>query len=99
MKNAFAVSSLILTVGYPAVVAASFFGVVPLPVPSLFEFIGIYTSVGVIAFVLFDYLDRPRVRGLKFHTVTPTTARQTRVAAAALHSRFASSVPTALKAA
>jgi hypothetical protein len=55
MKNAFALSSLILTAGYPAAVALSTFGVLPLPAPSLFEFFGIYTALGVIAFAFGDY--------------------------------------------
>lgn len=53
MKNAFVLSSLILTAGYPAVVVLSL-----LPIPSLFEFTAIYAALGVLAFALGDYSQR-----------------------------------------
>jgi hypothetical protein len=69
MKNIVVLSSLLLTAGYPAVVALSL-----LPVPSLFEFVGIYVALGVLAFAFRDYGQRSQVTAYKHGSHAPQSA-------------------------
>ena len=69
MKNVFVISSLILTASYPAVVVLSLF-----PIPSLFEFTGIYAALGVLAFALADYSQRRPVTAPALNPPAPQSA-------------------------
>ena len=60
MKNAFLVSSLILTAGYSALAAAATFGLASFSIPSLSTAIGAYTAIGVLAFAFRDYAGQSR---------------------------------------
>ena len=59
MKNAFLVSSLIITAGYSAAVAASATGVISFRLPSFAAVIGAYAAIGVLAFAFRDYASQP----------------------------------------
>ena len=61
MKNAFIVSSLILTAGYSALAAAATFGLVSFSLPSISTVIGAYTALGVLAFAFRDYARHARL--------------------------------------
>ena len=76
MKNVFVLSSLILTAGYPAVVALSL-----LPIPGLFEFAGIYATLGVLAFAFRDYGHRPRIAARENDSCAPQSSPITFVTA------------------
>ena len=69
MKNVFVLSSLILTAGYPAVVALSL-----LPIPGPFEFAGIYVAIGIVAFAFGDYGRRPRLSAPALNSLAPQDA-------------------------
>jgi hypothetical protein len=96
MKNPFVVSSLILTAAYPSVVVLSLLGLLPLPVPSLFEFVGIYTSLGVLASAFGEYGRDARAASHDRQPLVPQNAPIPFVPAAQPH---ASAHPTQLKAA
>ena len=60
MKNAFIVSSLILTVAYSVAVVATTLGIVLFNLPSVSSAIGAYAALGVLAFAFRDYARQPR---------------------------------------
>jgi hypothetical protein len=60
MKNAFLVSSLVLTAGYSVLAAANTFGVASISIPNLSTAIGAYAAIGVLAFAFRDYTRQPR---------------------------------------
>jgi hypothetical protein len=74
MKTALLVSSLILTAGYPALVVAVMLGAGPLPVPTLYQVIGTYTVLGLLAFAFADYDRRPRSLARELEPKTPRSA-------------------------
>ena len=80
MKNAFALSSLTLLVGYSVALAAEIFGAVSFHLPSLSTFIGIYVAAGVLALAFADY-SRP-TSASSSRARRPATRRET---APALH--------------
>ena len=55
MKNAFAISSLILTVGYSVALAAEMIGAVSFRVPSFSTFISVYVATCVLTLAFGDY--------------------------------------------
>jgi hypothetical protein len=59
MKNAFVLSSLALTVAYPAAVAAQMIGNVSFHLPSFPMVMGAYAAVGALAFAFRDYSRSP----------------------------------------
>ena len=61
MKNAFFVSSLILTAGYSALAVAATSGVVSFSIPSFSTAIGAYAALGVLAFAFRDYTRHARL--------------------------------------
>jgi hypothetical protein len=62
MKNAFAVSSLILTVGYSAALAVEMIDVVSFRAPSFSTFISVYVATSVLTLVFGDYFRQTNVR-------------------------------------
>ena len=72
MKNAFIVSSLIVTAGYFVAVAASTIGVISFRLPSIPAVIGAYAAIGVLAFAFRDYASKPAANA------RPTTRRSPR---------------------
>jgi hypothetical protein len=62
MKNAFAVSSLALTLGYSAALAAEMIGVVSFRVPSFSTFISVYVAISVLTLAFGDYVRQTGVR-------------------------------------
>jgi hypothetical protein len=62
MKNAFAVSSLILTVGDSAALAAEMFGVVSFRAPGLSTFISVYVATSILTLAFGDYFRQTRAR-------------------------------------
>ena len=62
MKNAFALSSLILPAGYSVALAAEMIGAVSFRVPSFSTFIGIYVAAGMLALAFADYFRQTSVR-------------------------------------
>ena len=61
MKNAFALSSLILPASYSVALAAEMIGAVSFRVPGFFSFIALYAAVGILAFAFSDYFRQARV--------------------------------------
>jgi hypothetical protein len=55
MKNAFAISSLILTLGYSAALAAEMIGVVSFRVPNVSTFISVYVATSILTLAFGDY--------------------------------------------
>jgi hypothetical protein len=55
MKNAFAISSLILPVGYFVAVAAEMIGVVSFRAPSFSTFISVYVATSILTLAFGDY--------------------------------------------
>ena len=62
MKNAFAVSSLILTVGYSVAVAAEMIGVVSFLAPSFSTFISVYVATSILTLAFSDYFRQTSTR-------------------------------------
>jgi hypothetical protein len=60
MKNAFIVSSLVITAGYFVAVAAATIGVISFRLPSFPAVIGAYAAIGVLAFAFRDYARQSR---------------------------------------
>ena len=62
MKNAFAISSLILAVGYSAALAAEIIGAVSFRVPSFSTFISVYVAISILTLAFGDYFRQTSVR-------------------------------------
>ncbi len=62
MKNAFAVSSLILTVGYSVALAAEMIGAVSFRAPSFATFISVYVATSVLTLAFGDYFRQTGTR-------------------------------------
>ena len=62
MKNAFALSSLILPVGYFVAVAAEMIGVVSFRAPSFSTFISVYVATSILTLAFGDYVRQTRAR-------------------------------------
>lgn len=59
MKNAFLISTLIITAGFFAVVAATTLGFVSANLPGIPAIVGTYAALGVLAFAIRDYAPQP----------------------------------------
>ena len=62
MKNAFAISSLILTVGYSVALAAEMIGVLSFRVPSFSTFMSVYIATSVLTLAFGDYFRHTSAR-------------------------------------
>jgi hypothetical protein len=62
MKNAFAISSLILPVGYFVAVAAEMIGVVSFRAPSFSTFISVYVATSILTLAFGDYFRQTSAR-------------------------------------
>jgi hypothetical protein len=62
MKNAFAVSSLILTVGYSAALAVEMIDVVSFRAPSFSTFISVYVATSILTLAFGDYYRQTSAR-------------------------------------
>ena len=72
MKNAFALSSLILPAGYSvALAAAQLFGAVSFHLPSISTFIGIYVAAGVLTLAFADYFRQTGAHSQRAHRTAP----------------------------
>ena len=74
MKNAFAISSLILTVGYSAALAAEMIGVVPFRAPSFSTFIGVYVATSFLTLAFGDYFPEATARSNPARLLAPRRA-------------------------
>ena len=71
MKNAFAISSLILTVGYSAALAAEMIGAVSFRVPSFSTFISVYVATSILTLAFGDYFRQTGARSNHVHKPAP----------------------------
>ena len=73
MKNAFVLTSLIVTASYPIAVVAEMIGIVPFSVRSLPAFVGVYASAGILAFAFADYFGANSTRSRKLPSASPAS--------------------------
>jgi hypothetical protein len=73
MKNAFIVSSLILTAAYPVALLAETVGLVSFSLPSFSSILGAYAAAGVLAFAFRDYSRRSTPAARRVTAPAPQT--------------------------
>jgi hypothetical protein len=74
MKNAFAISSLILPVGYFVALAAEMIGVVSFRAPSFSTFISVYVATSILTLAFGDYFRQTRARSNRARRPAPRRA-------------------------
>ena len=75
MKNAFAISSLILTVGYSAALAAEMIDAVSFRAPGFSTFISVYIATSILTLAFGDYFRQTSDRSNPARC--PTSRRET----------------------
>jgi hypothetical protein len=71
MKNAFALSSFILPVGYFVALAAEMIGAVSFRIPSFSTFISVYVATSVLTLAFGDYFRQTRARATPVRRPAP----------------------------